>query len=125
MARSEVRAIERAFRTVFSDSESDEARAAALEDGPELLPTLAEARQRVPTVGPVRVHVQRVRFLDEHHARVGFAILLTGGSGPTFEGAAQATDGVWQVSRDTFCRVVGMAGVRCPPRAVSQASGED
>jgi hypothetical protein len=109
-----IAAVEHAFRTVFSDSSSDEIRADALEDGSQLKGTLAEARQRAPAVGPVRVQVQRVRFLDDSHAQVGFAILLGAGGGPSFEGHAVRTD-VWRVSRDTFCRVVAMAGVRCPP----------
>jgi hypothetical protein len=108
-------AIEHAFRTVFADATTDEEKAEALEDGSELLTALVEARQRVPALGPVRVHVQRVRFLDEGRARVGFAILLGRGNGPSFEGTAVETNGVWRVSRETFCHVVAMAGVRCPP----------
>jgi hypothetical protein len=111
-----VAAIEHAFHTVFSDASTDEERAEALEDGTGLLPSLAEARERAPAIGPVRVQIQRVRFLDEHHARVGFTILLGGAGGPSLDGQALETGGVWRVSRETFCRVVAMAGVRCPPQ---------
>ena len=108
--------IERAFTTLFDDSATDVARAEALEDGASLLPVLAEARARHPSVGPVQVRVERVRFLDERHARARFVILL-GRGGPSFDGEAVAADGRWRVSRDTFCQVMAIAGVRCPPRS--------
>jgi hypothetical protein len=108
--------IERAFTTLFDDSATDEARAEALEDGGSLLAVLAEARARHPSVGPVQVRVERVRFLDERHARARFVILL-GRGGPSFDGEAVAADGRWQVRRETFCQVMAMAGVRCPPQS--------
>lgn len=108
--------IERAFTTLFDDSATDEERGEALEDGALLLPVLAEARAHHPSVGAVHVRVERVRFLDERHARTRFVILLAG-AGPSFDGKAVEADGRWRVSRETFCQVMAMAGVRCPPRS--------
>ena len=108
--------IERAFTTLFNDSATDDERGAALEDGASLLHVLAEALARHPSVGPVQVRVERVRFLDERHARVRFVILV-GRGGPSFDGEAVQAGGRWRVGRETFCQVVAMAGVRCPPRS--------
>jgi hypothetical protein len=111
-----ITSIQQAFTTAFSGEASDDAREAVLEDGAELRPVLAEARERGPRIGSVRVQVERMRFVDDRRARVRFAILLDHG-GPSFDGEAMEQDGRWLVSRDTFCRVVAMIGVRCPPRS--------
>jgi hypothetical protein len=58
--------------------------------------------------------VERIRFLDDQRARVRFVIVL-GQGGPFFDGEAIKAEGRWRVSRKTFCQVVAMVGVRCPP----------
>jgi hypothetical protein len=59
------------------------------------------------------VRVLRVRFVDERRARVRFAFVI-GGSQLPQDGLAVKIDDRWRVSRETFCRVVAMAGVQCP-----------
>jgi hypothetical protein len=107
--------IERAFTTLFGNAGPLEERAVALEDGDALISLAEEARARHPSyAGQVQMRVQRLRFLDEHRARVRVDMIIHGGVGPSFDGEAVKHEGRWRVSRDTFCRVMAMAGVRCP-----------
>jgi hypothetical protein len=105
-------AVALAITTLFDDSATLQARADALEDGDTLAPLLDEARARRP-VPTTQVRVLRVRFLDEHRARVRFAFVFGNSQFPV-DGVAVKAGDRWRVSRETFCRVMAMAGVRCP-----------
>jgi hypothetical protein len=65
----------------------------------------------------VDVSVDYVRFLGEDEAEVHFVLHLSqfGPSGMARVGHAVLVGGEWKVSRDTWCELVGMAGVECPP----------
>jgi hypothetical protein len=103
-----------AFTTLFEESTTREAKVDALEDGAALATVLDEAAARRPSLpGPVRVRVLRIRFLTERRARVRFAFLI-GGSELPQDGEAVKVDDRWRVSRETFCRVLAMAGIKCP-----------
>jgi hypothetical protein len=46
-------------------------------------------------------------------------VVVSGGHNVQFRdrpGKAVLVDGVWKVDRDTFCQMMQMAGVQCPPR---------
>ena len=101
-----------AFTTLFDGSTTHEARVDALEDGDALAPLIDEARARRP-YPQAQLRVLRVRFLGEQRARVRFAFVFGGNEFP-LDGEAVKREDRWRVSRGTFCRVMAMAGVRCP-----------
>ena len=63
-----------------------------------------------------------VRFVNDSEARVVYSLTISGPfsgtpviRGP--QGRAIVVDGEWKVARDTFCALMQMAEVACPPRA--------
>ena len=54
--------------------------------------------------------IEKVKFLNRSEAVVWFTNVL-----PTREGRAVLVDGEWKVSRATYCSLVAMGGVTCPP----------
>ena len=110
-------AIEDAFETVFNASRSTEERCRAIEDGGNLGPTLEEARQRTPATRLVDISVDSIRFLSDDEAEVHFTLWLSpfGSSGMSQTGHAVGLGEEWKVSRDTWCGLVRMIGVECPP----------
>jgi hypothetical protein len=67
------------------------------------------------------VKVDGVRFVNDHEARVIYSLTITGPFSGTplirgRQGRAVLVDGEWKVARDTFCALMQMAGVECPPR---------
>ena len=59
----------------------------------------------------MQVRIERVLFLNTDEAVVWFDLRY----GPVREGRAVRVDGRWKVSRDTYCGLLELAGVRCPP----------
>ena len=109
-------AIEMAFETLFDQDLSPDARCAAIERGGNLVGTLIEVDQRYPA-SSVDVTVDSIRLLSEDEAEVHFAVLLArfGPTGLQRAGHAVRTGDGWKVARDTWCSLVGLAGVTCPP----------
>ena len=110
-------AVESAFETVFNGQVPVEERCRAIEDGDNLAATFEQARQRHPGAGPLDVSVDAVRFLSEDEGEVQFTLWLPGfgQSGmPRTGHAVRVRDG-WKVARDTWCELVRMVGVECPP----------
>jgi hypothetical protein len=105
--------IERAVRAVFEGDE-DECRR-CLQDGDRLTPLRAEAAARVPAASETSAHLDRVRFRGREGADIRFTLRLSGGPGPVVEGEVANASGRWLMTRDTFCQVMRMAGVQCPP----------
>jgi hypothetical protein len=107
--------VEHAVKAVFGGQDDDEW-VQCLEDGEQLLPTREEVRIRVPNHPDISVRLDRIRFRGAAAAEMRFTIFL-GRGGPAIpeDGVARRIDDVWRVSRDTYCRVVQRAGVRCPP----------
>ncbi|HXQ76039.1 MAG TPA: Clp protease N-terminal domain-containing protein [Acidimicrobiales bacterium] len=109
-------AITSAFARAFVLSE-DRRTVPTVEGGELLGPCLKEAqvrhaalRRRGDTVA-----VDRIEFIDEEHASVSFTISLEGVSSETRHGDALVVDSAWKVARATFCALMGLAGVECPP----------
>src|ERR671910_179035 len=110
-------AVEEAFETVFGGGKADEEVCQAIEQGDNLGPTIEEARQRNPGTQILDMSVDRVRFLSEDEAEVQFTLWLSqfGSSGLPQTGHAVKVGEDWKVSRDTWCGLVSMRGVECPP----------
>lgn len=92
-------------------------------DGSEnLCECLREAAQRNPAAAAnstMTITVDLVRFLNDHEARVSYSVVVSGGHNVQFRdrpGKAVLVDGNWKVDRDTFCQMMQIAGVQCPPR---------
>jgi hypothetical protein len=113
-APDSVRAIEQALGRVFG-GDADEDCSLFLDDWDQLAPVRAEVRRRFPQVTEPSVRLERVRFRGRDEAEVRFTILPTGWGGVTRDGTVSQAAGNWRVSRDTFCQVMALAGVPCPP----------
>ncbi len=76
-----------------------------------------EARRDVaPETADVRINAERTTFVDATHAAVWFSISVEGRTLLSeHRGDAVIVDGSWKMARSTFCRLMGMAGVPCPP----------
>jgi ClpX C4-type zinc finger len=110
-------AVEEAFETVFGGGQSDEEVCQAIEHGDNLGPTIEEARRRNPGTQILDMSVDRVRFLSEDEAEVQFTLWVSqfGPSGLPQTGHAVKVGEDWKVSRDTWCGLVSIRGVECPP----------
>ena len=110
-------AVEQAFETVFGGGNSDEEVCQAIEQGDNLGPAIEEARQRNPGTRVLDMSVDYVRFLTEDEAEVHFTLWLSqfGSSGLPQTGHAVKVGDDWKVSRDTWCGLVRISGVECPP----------
>jgi hypothetical protein len=83
-----------------------------VERGENLGPCAVEIRRRFPQFasGDTQMAIERIKFLNPTEAVVWFRTVM-----PTREGRAVLVDGRWKVSRATYCSLVAMAGVTCPP----------
>jgi hypothetical protein len=110
-------AVEEAFETVFNAQAPIQQRCRAIEHGDNLGETFEQARQRHPGAGTLDVSVDSVRFLSEDEAEVQFTLWLAGfgHSGMPRSGHAVRVGDGWMVARDTWCGLVRMVGVECPP----------
>ena len=110
-------AVEEAFETVFNGQVPIAERCHAIENGDNLAGTFEQARRRNPGAGPLDVSVDSVRFLSEDEAEVQFTLWLAGfgHSGMPRSGHAVRVGDDWNVARDTWCGLIGMVGVDCPP----------
>jgi ClpX C4-type zinc finger len=109
--------IEEAFETVFSAERPIEERCRAIDRGDNLGPTMEEARRRYAPARTLDVSVDSVRFVSEDEAEVHFTLWLSqfGSQGLNHTGHAVRMGDEWKVSRDTWCGLVRMIGVECPP----------
>jgi hypothetical protein len=109
-------AVERAFETVFDPEASVEARCRAIDRGDNLAPAMHELGGRYQ---PADVAVDFVRFLTPTEAEVHFTVFVRqlGPAGLGQAGHAVLVGDEWKVSRDTWCGLVRMAGIECPPPA--------
>ena len=126
------RQIEKAFAEHATTSE-DGRDLLMVEDGKDLGPTLRAAvekrRDVVPEGAEVATIVEHIRFYGTadrsttsgmivEHATVTFSLVyddrtLLGGR----RGEAVLVGGTWKMSRRTFCELMSLAGVECPPPA--------
>jgi hypothetical protein len=113
-ARAEIAA---AFATSATASE-DGRSVPSVQAGANLGPTLLRAQERSPFPPPaeVGIDVNHIAFLDREHAAVSFTITIA--SIPRLRdhrGNAVVVDGSWKMARSTFCDLMRLAGVDCPP----------
>jgi hypothetical protein len=92
--------------------------ASVIEDGDQLRPTIQQALDTAPA--PLASYAGRVDDMDivvENGAIVTFSILLNGS--PVVDhriGRVVPVDGQWKVSRKTYCDLIAIGPIRCPPR---------
>jgi hypothetical protein len=87
-------------------------------EGGELLgPCLKEAQERHASLrrSDGAVIIDRIEFVDETHASVLFAVAREGISPDVRSGEALMVDSTWKMARATFCALMTLAGVTCPP----------
>lgn len=114
------RSIEAAFSRMLTPGPEGRA-LPAVEGGEDLAGVLAVARARAPSVfGAVSdVRVERTVIGDDDRAAVWFTLLSgdrpLGVVANARKGGAVREAGVWKVDRSTFCGLVGLVGVDCPP----------
>ena len=90
----------------------------SVERGGGLGPTLRAARERGPsqTSYQAGIDVVHVAFVDHEHAAVWFTVTIDGNPAlSNRRGEAVVVDGAWKVARATFCDLMKLAGVDCPP----------
>ena len=104
-----------------SNTESDDgASVPTVQKGETLGPVLVAAKERHRDLAPldadVVISVEGMVFTDPDHAAAWFSISLNGRMMlPRHRGDAVLVDGVWKVARSTFCDLMALAGVPCPP----------
>ena len=113
-------AIERAYETVLISGLSDPDRAAAIESGSNLLPTMREVQARAPMPSQLDMTIEYVRFIDEREAEVRFTLLLPGprpvpGMQIPSKGYAVHQNGDWKMARATYAELIGRLGITVPP----------
>jgi hypothetical protein len=111
-------AIERAFAEHGTQSE-DGRSLPFVEGGHNLGPTVRAAAERHPGVSEgstVTISIDQVSFVDATHAAVWFSVSVDNVSRlRNHRGDAVVVDGEWKMARSTFCGLMAMAGVQCPP----------
>ena len=111
--------IETAFAAQGTTSE-DGASVPSVERGEDLGPCVAMAKARNRGIAPEGaevVHtVDEIVFIDHEHAAVWFSISIDGRVMlHRHRGDAVVVDGQWKMARSTFCHIMSMGGVQCPP----------
>jgi hypothetical protein len=115
-ARAEIRAAFVASRVPSEDGRS----IPTVENGEELGPTLMWANERhrgiVGDGSTVTISADEIRFHDTERASVWYSISMENRTllGRQL-GEAVVVDGEWKMARSTFCRLMSMGGVACPP----------
>ncbi len=97
---------------------SEDRRTVPSVEGGELLgPCLKEAQVRHAALRhrSDSVTVDRIQFIDEEHAAVSFTVSLEGVTSDPRNGDALVVDSTWKMARATFCGLMKLAGVDCPP----------
>ncbi len=111
-------AIRAAFVQLFDNGpERHDEPLAAVQDGAAFAGVLEHIRVRFPVeAATTRVVLGQVAFLDGVRAAVQFELVRIGSFrlGPQVGYAVRERDG-WKVARDTYTRVIGMAGMPIPP----------
>jgi hypothetical protein len=89
----------------------------SVEGGDLLGPCLKEAQERHASLrhSDGAVIIDHIEFVDETHASVLFAVAREGLSADVRRGEAVVVDTTWKMARATFCALMTLAGVTCPP----------
>lgn len=115
-AEADIRA---AFAASGTES-ADGASVPAVQGGETLGPVLVAAKERNRDLSrpgsDVVISVDAMVFTDPGHAVVWFSVAVDGSVMlPRHLGDAVLVDGAWKVARSTFCDLMALAGVPCPP----------
>jgi hypothetical protein len=90
----------------------------AIDGGDGLGTCLREARSRVDTTEDTVIDVDHVKFLNEREAVVWYTLSVSGNRYLHHkEGRAIQVNGQWLVTRASFCELMAMGGMTCPPPA--------
>lgn len=121
-------AIRAAFLLAFTGNTPPAQALAAIEDGPSVAAARASLLAAHPALGStLKVSVDSVVLTDGSHATVSFTLTYNdpslpasepgpgsdGGSMLSTSGKAIRTAAGWQVTRASYCSVVGLAGTQC------------
>ena len=115
--------IRAAFAGSATESESEDGVSVHTVEGGETLgPVLVAAKEQHRGIAPqgatVVTSVDEIVFIDPGHAAVWFSIAVDGTTMLSRRrGEAVVVDDVWKVARSTFCELMALAGVQCPPVA--------
>jgi len=115
-AEAEIAASFASFATVTEDGQS----LPMVEKGEGLGPTQTEAAERrrdmIPENAEVTASIDRIVFTSASHAAVWFTLSADGRPLLSHNrGDAVVVDRAWKMARSTFCNLMGLAGVQCPP----------
>ena len=93
--------------------------ALGVEKGADLGWAVTAAKANAPPAflqAEIVVTVDEIIFVDPEHAAVWFSIFVNGS--PVLSrhrGDAVLVEGEWMMARSTFCQIMAMGGVTCPP----------
>ncbi|ADP78535.1 hypothetical protein FraEuI1c_0452 [Pseudofrankia inefficax] len=109
-------AIQQAYTRAFTGGEDPAYSLGAVEDGPALAGTLAQAMQNFPgATSTAAVTTGDIVFTSPRSAALPFHITYQQGADFGVQnGTAVIVGGQWKVSRQTYCTVMGWAGATCP-----------
>jgi len=111
-ARAEVTTMWEKF---FDKASSVDERVALVEDGTALTEAIGMVKSN-PFIGQATAAVKRVTFEGAAKATVLYDILVGATPAlPDAQGIAVLTDAGWQVSKETFCSLAGLALGAAPP----------
>ena len=110
-------AIQGALDAMFGPHERD---VPGVEGGEGLGPVMAAAQERhAQIVTGARLRLDDVRFLHARLAEISYTLVTAGSAGGFGQrGFALEVDGEWLISRETLASLLGMGGVKLPPRTV-------
>jgi hypothetical protein len=106
-----------------SGTESEDGSSVPTVQGGEALGSVLTAAKEqnrgiAPQGASVVTSVDRIVFTDPDHAAVWFSIAVDGAAVLSRRrGDAVIDNGIWKVARSTFCELMALAGVQCPPLA--------
>lgn len=109
--------VRNAFTRAFTSTRESGSPLEAVQDGAVLAGAAAQARRAWPVAAAtMQVAIGDVAFLDPVRAAVQYQPYWEGAMdvGPQL-GYAVLEDGSWKVARDTYCTLLGWAGVTWPP----------
>jgi Clp amino terminal domain, pathogenicity island component/ClpX C4-type zinc finger len=119
-ARAEIGATFAEYGNLGDNLSDDGQSVLSVERGENLGPTLVAAQQRnrhvVPEDAEVVVSVDEVVFIDQEHAAVWLSVAVDGRYFlRQHRGDAVVVEDRWKIARSTFCELMRLAGVECPP----------
>jgi hypothetical protein len=114
LAKAEIVAVFTDHGALSADGRS----AIRVEKGATLGWAVTAARENRPAYLDAEIifTVDEIVFVKPQHAAVWYSIFVNGGRVlDRHRGDALVVDGAWKMSRSTFCEIVAMGGVSCPP----------